>query len=74
MQTGAAAGRAGVLELFDERRRLLAGELAAGLALGEAHGPPRLAEVGIAGRSQEHQQLAQLAGRRRRARVIAERH
>jgi hypothetical protein len=50
----------GILEPFDERLRLLARELAGRLALGEAQGTARVAEIRVTGVMEEFQQLLDL--------------
>ena len=70
----ACAGVLGVLQLLDERVGLVAGELAAGLALGEPHRPAGVAEVGVAGVLEKPQELAHLLRRGRRTRLLTERH
>lgn len=54
--------RLGLQELVDEGRRFVASELASGLALGEPHGAPCIAEVRMAGVVEEGQQLTYLPG------------
>jgi len=50
---GTSTGVLGLLELFDERRDLVAGELPGGLALVEPHGAAGIAEVDVSGVAQE---------------------
>jgi hypothetical protein len=62
------------LELLDERRRLVPGELAPGLSLGEAHRTTGVSKIGVAGVVEERGQLLELPERRWWARLLAERH
>ena len=65
---------AGALQPLDKCRCFIAGELATSLALGEAHRAARVPEIAMAGFCQQAEELAHLTGRRRRPRLLAERH
>jgi hypothetical protein len=64
----------GLFELLDERNCLVSGELAAGLALREAHRTPCVTEVGVTGILEERQQLPYLPSRCRGTRWLTECH
>jgi len=59
---GRALGHLLVLKAFDERSHFVTGELASRLTLGESHGTPGIAEIGVTGVVQQGQELLHLPG------------
>jgi hypothetical protein len=63
-----------VLKPFDELVGLVAGEPAPGLTLSKPHWTPRVSKIAMPGALNECKQLLHLPRRRRRTRLLSERH